>query len=65
MGVTERIDANGKAFIPLYEYEVSDAVNELIDRGEHIDTTVVVPPERHVDVDQYGNAFPKEGVGDG
>jgi N-methylhydantoinase A/oxoprolinase/acetone carboxylase beta subunit len=24
---------------------------------EHIDTTFVVPPERHVDVDQYGMLF--------
>ena len=24
---------------------------------EHIDTTVVVPPECHVDVDQYGMLF--------
>ena len=32
VGVTERIDANGKAFIPLYEDEVEDAVNKLIDK---------------------------------
>ena len=32
IGVTERIDANGKAFIPLHEHEVKDAVNKLIDK---------------------------------
>jgi acetone carboxylase beta subunit len=32
MGVTERIDGNGKAFIPLYEHEVREGVNKLIDK---------------------------------
>jgi acetone carboxylase, beta subunit len=33
IGVTERIDSNGKAFIPLYEHEARAAVNKLIDKG--------------------------------
>ncbi|MBN1320222.1 MAG: hydantoinase/oxoprolinase family protein [Thermoleophilia bacterium] len=33
VGVTERIDANGKAFIPLYEHEVREAVDKLIDKN--------------------------------
>ncbi len=32
IGITERIDGNGKAFIPLYEHEVGAAVNKLIDK---------------------------------
>lgn len=32
IGVTERIDSNGKAFIPLYTDEVRDGVNKLIDK---------------------------------
>jgi len=33
LGVTERVDHNGRAFIPLYEHEVREAVNKLVDRG--------------------------------
>jgi N-methylhydantoinase A len=33
LGVTERIDANGKVFIPLYEHEVKAAVNKLLDKS--------------------------------
>jgi len=32
VGVTERIDGNGKAFIPLYEHEVREGVSKLIDK---------------------------------
>jgi acetone carboxylase, beta subunit len=32
-GATERVDLFGKAVIPLYEHEVSDAVEELIEAG--------------------------------
>ena len=32
IGITERIDSSGKAFIPLYTDEIPDAVNRLIDK---------------------------------
>jgi len=32
LGITERIDSSGKAFIPLYTDEIPDAVNKLIDK---------------------------------
>jgi acetone carboxylase, beta subunit len=40
IGVTERIDGNGKVFIPLYEHEVRDAVDKLIDKK--VDSIIIL-----------------------
>jgi len=40
VGVTERIDADGKAFIPLYEHEVSEAVDKLI--AKNVESIIIL-----------------------